>query len=125
MNELIYKEESFKIVGCCFEVYNNLGKGLLENVYKDALEFELEKNNIPFEREKHFPIEYKGEILKHHYVADFIVYDKIILEIKCTKAIADEHMKQTLNYLGISKFKLGLIINFGEESVKYKRLVLN
>lgn len=123
MSELIYKDEVYKIVGCCLEVYNNLGKGFLEIVYKDAIEYEFKKQNIPFIREKQFDIKYKDIILAHRYFADFIVYDKIILEIKHCENIANEHIKQTLNYLKVSSFKLGLIANFGEKSFNSKRIV--
>lgn len=125
MNELIYKDESYKIIGCCMEVYNTLGLGLLEIVYKDALEYEFKKNGIEFVREKQYPVNYKDIILPHNFFADIFVYDKIILEIKCVSRIVDDHIKQTLNFLGISKCRLGMIVNFGEESLKFKRLVLN
>lgn len=107
------------------EVHNTLGVGLLEVVYKDALEYEFNKQGILFQRERQFPVKYKDTLLPHCFYADFVVQDKIILEIKCVSKIIDEHIKQTLNYLGISKCKLGIIINFGEESLKHKRLVLN
>ena len=79
---------------------------------------------IPYVREKKFNIKYKDIILKHSYFADFIVFDKIILEIKCCNGIVNGHIKQTLNYLAVSKLNLGLIINFGEDSLKSKRIVL-
>jgi GxxExxY protein len=124
MTDIIYKEESFKIIGICMEVHNNLGKGFLEIVYKDALEYELRKNNIPFEREKEYEVNYKDIILPHKFYADFVVFDKIILEIKGMAGIAEEHIAQTLNYLKVSGLKLGLIVNFGELSLQYKRVVL-
>ena len=124
MTEIIYKEESFRIIGLCMEVHNNLGKGFLEIVYKDALEYEFRKNNIPFEREKEYIVNYKDIILPHKFYADFVVFDKIILEVKGMAGIADEHIAQTLNYLKVSSLKLGLIVNFGELSLQYKRVVL-
>jgi len=124
MTEIIYKEESFKIIGLCMEVHNNLGKGFLEIVYKDALEYELRKNNIPFEREKEYTVKYKDIILPHKFYADFVVYDKIILEVKGMAGIADEHIAQTINYLKVAGLKLGLIVNIGELSLQYKRIVL-
>ncbi len=124
MTDLIYKEESYKIIGLCFEVHNNLGPGFLEIVYKDALEFEFKKAGIPFEREKKYEINYKGVVLPHKFYADFIVYDKIILEIKSVAAIVDEFIAQAINYLKVSKNKLALIVNFGELSLNYKRIVL-
>ncbi|MCX7611988.1 MAG: GxxExxY protein [Ignavibacterium sp.] len=124
MNELILKDESYKIIGICMDVHKNLGKGFLEVIYKDALEYEFNLNNIPYEREKEFIIEYKNHILPHRYFADFVVFNKIILEVKASTSIIDEYIKQTLNYLAVSKCKLGLIVNFGEDSLKYKRVVL-
>lgn len=124
MTDIIYKEESFKIIGLCMEVHNNLGKGFLQIVYKDALEYEFRKNNIPFEREKEYDVNYKEIILPHKYYADLVVFDKIILEVKGMTGIADEHIAQTLNYLKVSGCKLGLIVNFGELSLQYKRVVL-
>lgn len=106
------------------EVHKLLGRGFLEIVYKDALEYEFTINNIPYEREREFCIQYKDKILPHKYYADFVLYNKIILEIKAVNGIIDEFVKQTLNYLAASKCKLGLIVNFGEDSLKYKRVVL-
>jgi GxxExxY protein len=124
MTELIYKEEFYKIIGICMEVHRQLGRGFLEIIYKDALEYEFRKNNIPFEREKGYEIPYKEIILQHKYYADFVVFDKIIIEVKAVNGIIDEFIKQTLNYLSASNNKLGIIVNFGEDSLKYKRLVL-
>jgi GxxExxY protein len=124
MTDLIYKEESFRIIGLCMEVHNNLGKGFLEIVYKDALEYEFRKDNIPFEREKEYVVNYKDVVLPHKFYADFVVFDKIILEVKGIAGIAEEHIAQTLNYLKVSGLKLGLIVNFGELSLQYKRVVL-
>jgi GxxExxY protein len=124
MTEIIYKEESFRIIGLCMEVHNNLGKGFLEIVYKDALEYEFRKNNIPFEREKEYEINYKDIVLPHKFYDDFVVFDKIILEVKGMAGIAEGHIAQTLNYLKVSGLKLGLIVNFGELSLQSKRVVL-
>lgn len=101
MNELIYKDESYAIIGKCFEVHNNLGPGFLEIVYKDALEYEFRKSNIPFEREKEYLIHYKNIILPHKFFADFVLFDKIILEIKSTNGIAEEYIAQAINYLKV------------------------
>ncbi len=118
------QEESYKIIGICMEVHRILGKGLLEIVYKDAIEYEFKQNGIPYEREKKYIVEYKDVILPHYFFADFVVYDSIILEIKATKAIAEEHYAWVINYLGISKCLLGLIINFGQKSLVHKRIIL-
>ena len=118
------QKESYKIIGICMEVHRILGRGLLEIVYKDAIEYEFKKNNILYEREKKYEVEYKGIILPHHFFADFVVYDKIILEIKAQKGIVDKHYSWVINYLAISKCPLGLIVNFGEDSLVTKRLIL-
>ena len=123
MSDLIYKAESYKIIGKCMEVHNQLGPGFLEIVYKDALEFEFKKVNIPFEREKEYEVNYKGKILPHKFYADFVVYDKIILEIKAVSGIADEFVAQAINYLKVSDNKLALIVNFGELKLNSKRIV--
>lgn len=124
MNELLFKDESYQIIGICMEVHKILGKGFLEIVYKDALEYEFKSRNILFEREKEFSINYKNLILPHKFYADFVLFNNIILEVKAVNGIVDEFIKQTLNYLAVSKSKLGLIVNFGEDSLKYKRVVL-
>lgn len=123
MGNIIYKEQSYKIIGLCMEVHNNLGKGFLEVVYKDALEYELRLARIPFEREKEYVVNYKGIILPHKFYADFVVYDNIILEVKCVANMGKEHIAQTINYLKISGCKLGLLVNFGKLSLEYKRIV--
>ena len=121
---IIYKEESYRIIGKCFEVHKNLGKGFLEIVYKDALEYEFKECGIPFEREKQYLINYKGTILPHKFFADFVAFDKIILEIKSCFKLTDEYLAQVMNYLSISKNKLGLLINFGLDSVEHRKIVL-
>ena len=124
MSDLIYKEEAYQIIGVCMDVHNVLGGGFLEIVYKDAIEYEFQKQSIFYEREKQFDIQFKETTLPHKYFADFIVYDKIILEVNAVEGIADEFLKQTINYLAVSKCKLGLIVNFGRDKLSYKRLVL-
>lgn len=124
MSAIIYKEESYSIIGKCFEVHNNLGPGFLEIVYKDALEYEFRKADIPFEREKEYTVNYKGIVLPHKFYADFMVFDKIILEVKAVSSIADEFIAQAINYLKVSNNKLALIVNFGELKLNYKRIVL-
>ena len=123
-DRLIYREESYKIIGLCMEVHGILGKGHSETVYKDALEYEFSINQIPFSREKNYKIEYKDIILPRGFNADFVVYDKIILESKAIENLTNSNVKQTLNYLAASKLKLGLLVNFGEDSLTHKRVVL-
>ncbi|GGB71078.1 hypothetical protein GCM10007424_08850 [Flavobacterium suaedae] len=121
--DLIYKEEYYKIVGICMEVHRHLGGGLLEVVYKDALEYEFRKNNIPFKREKEYTIQYKNIILPHKFYADFVVYEDIILEVKAVSKINDNHMAQTLNYIKLAYSRLGIIANFHNKSLEHKRIV--
>ncbi|MDQ3550643.1 MAG: GxxExxY protein [Bacteroidota bacterium] len=123
MPEIIFKDESFQIVGLCMEVHRQLGMGFREVIYKDALEIEFRENNLPYQREKLYKIEYKGIILPHKYKADFIVFDQIVLEVKSTSLIVDSFVAQTINYLKASGLKLGMIVNFGEKSLNFKRVV--
>ena len=123
MAQYLFEEETYKIIGILFEVHKNLGKGFSEIVYKDALEFEFNAANIPFEREKEYRIEYKDIVLSKHYFADFVVFGEIILEIKAISQLTSSDTGQTLNYLACSKNKIGLVINFGEDSLKYKRVI--
>src|SRR5688572_23089012 len=106
------------------EIHRELGRGFNEIVYKDALEYEFSIRKVEFEREKKFEIEYKGITLPHHYFTDFIYDNKIILEVNAQRDVIADHFKQTINYLAASKLKLGLIINFGEASLKFKRIIL-
>jgi GxxExxY protein len=102
----LYKDESYKIVGILFEVHKHLGKGFSEIVYKDALEYEFKMNEISFKREMEFSVNYKDTLLKHKFYADFVLYDKIILEIKTVECFNNNHYNQCLNYLKVSKNKL-------------------
>lgn len=123
MSELLYKDEVFKLVGHCMEVHRELGKGQDEVLYKDALVVELHRAQIPFSRERKYEVSYKGVILPHHYYADFVVWDKILFEAKAVEQLTDAHVKQVLNYLTISKLELGLFVNFGADSLEWKRVV--
>lgn len=113
MNDLIYKDEAFKIMGACFEVYKGKGCGFLEPVYQECLGIELALQDVPFVPQKSLTLEYKGRRLKQTYAPDFICYDKIIMEIKAVSQLADEHRAQVINYLQATGFKLGLLVNFG------------
>jgi len=124
MGNLIYKEESYELLGVLFEVHNHLGGGFLEIVYSDAVQYELEQRKIPFEREKKFVVNYKDTILPHHFYADFVVYDKIILEIKSATNTNDAHLAQCLNYLKISGKKLAILVNFEADKLIHQRIVL-
>ena len=121
---LIFEEESYKIIGAAQEVHRILGPGFLEAVYQEALSIEFENRNIPFEQEKELKIKFKWRYLKKRYNADFLCFEKIILEIKALSSLTSDHTAQVINYLKATEFKLGLLINFGEKSLKIKRLVL-
>lgn len=118
------KAETYKIIGLAMEVHKTLGKGFLEVVYKDALELEFTWANVPYTREKSFVIDYKGVILKRFYNADFVVYNNIIVEVKSQSVIIDANYKQAINYLAVSNLTIGLILNFGEDSLTFKRVIL-
>ena len=123
MEEYIFKEENYKIVGVLFEVHKNLGKGFSEIVYKDAIEYEFQEQDIPYEREKEFSVSYKNTTLKHKFYADFVVYNNIILEIKTVDCFNNGHFNQCLNYLKVSKNKLAILVNFNLISLEYKRII--
>lgn len=124
MQPVIYKSEVYQIVGSCMEVYNTLGYGFLEVVYKDAMEIEFLQRNINYRREDAHTVRYKGKILKHKFFADFTLHETIIVEVKAHRdGITDDMIAQTLNYLKVSGLRLALIINFGKNSLDYKRLV--
>lgn len=122
--ELLLKDEAYKIIGICMEVHNNLGAGFLEIVYKDALELEFRRAGILYEREKEYVVNYKGVILPHKFFADFVVFDQIILEVKCKSGFADEDVAQSINYLRVSGNRLALLVNFGELRLNHRRVVL-
>ena len=121
---ILFESETYKIIGLCMEVHKNLGPGFLEIVYKEALIYELKENFIDFEKEKPFVVKYKGIELNQYYYADLIVFDKIILEIKGIRSLQNVHAAQTINYLKVSGLKVALLINFGDESLTYKRFIL-
>lgn len=122
--EFLYKDETYQIIGACMEVHKELGRGFSEVIYGDALEIELKSRNIPYDREVCFHIYYKEKKLPHHYYADFVINNKIILEVKAVEKLSSSHTKQVLNYLAASKIKVGLLINFGQDSLERKRIIL-
>ncbi len=119
---LLFKEESYKIIGAAMEVHRLLGCGFVEPVYQEALEKEFVLRGIPFEREKELSVSYKGSQLSKTFKADFVCYGKIILELKAVKEFADEHYAQIYNYLRASGLDLGLLINFGSASIEFERV---
>jgi GxxExxY protein len=123
-SEPIFKEESYKIVGACFEVYREKGCGFLEAVYQECLELELRLQGISFVAQKLLPMEYKGTLLRTKYQPDLVCYDKIVLELKAVKVLGDEHRAQMQNYLRATGLQLGMLVNFGHyPKVEIERIV--
>jgi len=120
---LLFEKETYHILGAAIEVHQELGHGFLEAVYQEALEEEFLKKCIPYKREIPLTIYYKNKPLKKYYIADFICHNEIIIEVKATSEITKEHQAQLLNYLTATRLKLGLIINFGKQSLEHKRMI--
>ena len=124
MKNIIFQEESYNIIRACISVHKELGCGFLEAVYQEALAIEFRNYGIPFNQEMSLDIYFRNIKLNKKYIADFICYDKIILELKAISKITTEHEAQVLNYLKATGLKLGILNNFGQISLTYKRLVL-
>ncbi len=122
MKMLIYPKESYVIMGCLMAVHRELGCGFLEKVYQEALEREFAAAGVPFEREKRLKINYKGKPLEQEYIADFVCFNKIIIELKTVSVLAPIHKAQVLNYLKATGYELGILANFAMESLEYKRV---
>ena len=120
---LLYSDLTYSINGAAFHVYNKLGHGFLEAVYQEALEIEFQRRGIPYEREKDFTIMYKGEKLDQKYIADFVCYGKIVVELKAVDEILPVHKAQVINYLAITGYKLGMLVNFNAQKIKVERIV--
>ena len=125
MTELLYAQESYAIIGACFNVYNDKGCGFLEPVYQECVAIELECQGIPFLPQKEVKLSYRGRELKQTYRPDFVCYDKIVLELKAVSNFTDEHRAQMLNYLHASGLTLGLLVNFGHyPKLEHERFAL-
>jgi GxxExxY protein len=123
MPEIIYKNESYAIIGACFEVYNASGCGFLEPVYQECLGIEFEYQEIPAIARPSLALSYRGRTLKQTYTPDFVCFGKIIVELKAGSALVDEHRAQLLNYLHAKGFELGLLVNFGHyPKLEYERI---
>lgn len=122
-NEFPFKDECYEIIGACMEVANELGCGFLEAVYQEALCYEFSDQKIPFENEKVLDVYYKGRLLRKKYIADFVCFGEVILEIKTLDALHPEHTAQVLNYLKATGKKIGLLVNFGTSKIQYKRII--
>lgn len=126
MNEIVYKEESYKIIGACFEVYKRQGYGFTEPIYQECLAIEFEMQDIPFINQPEIQLEYRNRKLKKKFIPDFICYNKIIVEIKALSDLIEPNKSQTLNYLNATNFELALLINFGHyPKLEYKRIANN
>ena len=121
--ELMYQDDTYKIIGACFEVYKELGAGFLENVYQEALELEFQLQQIPFESQSTLRLRYKGHQLKQTYIPDFVCMGKIIVELKAVSKLAPEHYAQAQNYLKATGLRLALLVNFGHyPKLEYDRI---
>ena len=121
--DYLYERETYQIIGAMMEVHKTLGCGFLEAVYQEALSIEFEKQKIPFMKEKKLILFYKGIQIEKFYIADFVCFDKIIVELKALSALTSTHDSVMINYLKATKLKVGLLANFGERSLKHKRLI--
>jgi GxxExxY protein len=119
-----FKQECYHIFGCCMEVHNTLGQGFLEAVYQEALTYEFIDRQIPYIKEKILNIKYKDILLDKRYMADFLCFDEIILEIKALDELNKQHTAQILNYLNATGKTIGLLVNFGASSLQFKRIIL-
>jgi GxxExxY protein len=123
-NEFPLKKECYNVIGCAMEVHNELGCGFLEAVYQEALGLEFLENQIPFVKEQRLDVSYKSRTLNKKYIADFICFDELIVEVKAMEGLLPEHTAQVLNYLKATGLKVGLLINFGATKLQYKRVIL-
>jgi GxxExxY protein len=122
---VIYKDESYIIQGAIFEVYREIGVGFTEPVYQECLEKELAIRNIPFQSQKEFTFNYKGELLHQVFRIDLVCYDKILIELKAVKEVNDDHRSQLMNYLKVTGYRLGLLVNYGHHPrVAIERIVM-
>ncbi len=120
---LLLKEEVYAIVGAAMEVHKELGPGFLEAIYQEALEIEFTTRGIPFESQKELAIYYKGHRLKKTYAVDFLVYEKVVVELKALDHLTSKEESQLLNYLKATGLEVGVLVNFGAASLEWKRMV--
>lgn len=123
-DDLLFRDEVYRIAGACLAVHKDKGNGFAEPVYQDALEIEMELSSIPFDPQRNYVITYRGRPLKHTYTPDLLCFDKIIVELKAAKALTDEHRAQVLNYLKVTGLQLGLLVNFGSyPRLEWERII--
>lgn len=123
MSKLILEEETYKVIGACIKVHKNLGNGFTQAVYQEAVLKEFSKAEIPFDQEKKLPIFYEGSELDQCFVADFLCFDKILVEVKAVGSLTENTKRQALHYLKSTNLEVGLLINFGENSLTWKRFI--
>ena len=124
-NRLVYSDESYAVIGAAMDVYYRLGCGFLEPVYQEALGLEFGLRNIPFTAQTKLPIKYKDYVLSKKYRADFVCFEKIIVEIKAQSALTGVDWAQVLNYLKASQYRVGLLFNFGSaQNLEKKRMII-
>ena len=122
--DIVYKNESYRIIGACFEVYKEKGCGFLEAVYQECLAIEMKLQGVPFQSQVVLEIGYKKTLLKQRYIADLICFDKIIVEIKALSCLTDQHRAKVHNYLKTTGYKLGFLVNFDHHpKLEYVRIV--
>jgi GxxExxY protein len=123
MSKLLFEEETYKIIGTCMMVHKSLGAGFLESVYHEALEKEFEIQKVNFESKRKLQVYYNEVALKKYFIADFICFDKIVVEIKATTFLHKDTEAQTINYLKSTNYPVGLLINFCQPSLTWKRFI--
>ncbi len=123
MPDIVFREESYRIVGSCLAVFNKLGSGFLESVYQEALEIQFKQDKISFEKEKRLHIRFDDVQLDKFFKADYVCFESIIVELKATPFIHKNDLAQVLNYLRATGMRLGILVNFGEKSLTYKRIL--
>lgn len=123
---LIFKEETYRTIGACLNVYKDKGHGFVEPIYQECLEIELGYQGIPYDTQMEIHLDYRGQRLRHIYIPDITCYGKIIVELKAVKLLTDEHRAQVLNYLKATEIQLGLLVNFGHyPGLQWERIVLS
>lgn len=119
------EQEGYDFIGAAFEVYNELGSGLTEEIYQECLEIELGSRKIPFEAQVRLDVWYKNQKINHYYIPDLLVHQQILVELKAVKQLSTEHEKQLFNYLHITKNPVGYLVNFGSPGkLQWKRILL-
>jgi GxxExxY protein len=126
MKSEIYKDEGYKLMGAAFEVYNDRGYGLVEDIYQECLEIELELQSIPFRSKQELICFYKGRQLKKRFVPDLFVFGVLVVELKAVSTLAPEHEAQLINYMRLTRQPVGYLINFGhKDTLEWKRIILS